>query len=183
MPRNPSGKILVTMALPYANGDIHLGHLLEAVQTDIFVRYQRLRGNETVYVSADDTHGTPIELSALKRGISPSELIAQAHKDHVRDYAAFNIGFDIFYSTDSEENRKYAELIYENLRKNGLSARSTSITADTTGASSRTASLPEHALNAKLKNSTATCARSAAPPTIRPTSATRAAPSAANGLP
>jgi len=120
MPRNAANKFLVTMALPYANGDIHLGHLLEAVQTDIFVRYQRLRGNEAVYVCADDTHGTPIELSALKRCITPDELIAQAHKDHLRDYTAFNIGFDIFYTTNSEENRGYAELIFENLRKNGL---------------------------------------------------------------
>jgi methionyl-tRNA synthetase len=108
------------MALPYANGDIHCGHLLEAVQTDIFVRYQRLRGNEAVFVCADDTHGTPIELSALKRGITPEELIAQAHQDHIRDYAAFNIGFDIYDSTNSEENRYYAELIFDNLRKNGL---------------------------------------------------------------
>jgi methionyl-tRNA synthetase len=120
MPRNPPEKFLVTMALPYANGDIHLGHLLEAVQTDIFVRFQRLRGREAVYVCADDTHGTPIELSALKQGITPARLIAQAHKDHSRDYAAFNIGFDIFYSTDSEENRQYAELIFANLKKNGL---------------------------------------------------------------
>jgi methionyl-tRNA synthetase len=120
MPRKPSEKFLVTMALPYANGDIHLGHLLEAVQTDIFVRFQRLRGREAVYVCADDTHGTPIELSALKQGITPAQLIAQAHKDHVRDYAAFNIGFNIFYSTDSEENREYAELIFANLKKNGL---------------------------------------------------------------
>jgi methionyl-tRNA synthetase len=108
------------MALPYANGDIHLGHLLEAVQTDIFVRYQKLRGNSAVFVAADDTHGTPIELSALKQKITPEELIAQAHKNHVRDYAGFNIGFDIYYSTNSEENRKYAELIFANLQKNGL---------------------------------------------------------------
>jgi len=116
----PVKKYLVTMALPYANGDIHLGHLLEAVQTDIFVRYQRLRGNQAVYVCADDTHGTPIEISALKRKITPDELIAIAHKDHLRDYAGFNIAFDIYYTTNSEENRAYAELIFDNLRKNGL---------------------------------------------------------------
>jgi methionyl-tRNA synthetase len=120
MPPEAPKKILVTMALPYANGDIHCGHLLEAVQTDIFVRYQRLRGNETVFVCADDTHGTPIELSAISRGITPEELIAQAHSDHVRDYAAFNISFDIYHSTNSEENRKYAEVVFDNLRKNGL---------------------------------------------------------------
>jgi methionyl-tRNA synthetase len=119
---SPAGtrRFLVTSALPYANSDIHLGHLLEAVQTDIFVRYQKLRGNQVVFVCADDTHGTPIELSAIKRGITPEQLIAKTHSDHVRDYAGFNIGFDIYYSTNSDENRKYAELIYENLRKNGL---------------------------------------------------------------
>jgi methionyl-tRNA synthetase len=113
-------RYLVTMALPYANGDIHLGHLIEAVQTDVFVRFQKLRGNHAVYVCADDTHGTPIELSALKQNITPQELIERAHADHIRDYAGFNIGFDIFYSTNSEENRQYAELIFENLRKDGL---------------------------------------------------------------
>ena len=118
---NPDVKrYLVTSALPYANGDIHLGHLLEAVQTDIFVRYQKLRGNQAIYICADDTHGTPIELSALKRGISPEQLVDQARQDHFRDYAGFNIGFDIFYTTNSDENRRYAELVYENLRKNDL---------------------------------------------------------------
>ncbi len=113
-------RLLVTMALPYANGDIHLGHLLEAVQTDIFVRYQKLCGNEAVYVAADDTHGTPVELTALRRGISPEELVSRVREDHIRDYAGFNIGFDIFYSTNSEENRLYAETIYANLKANGL---------------------------------------------------------------
>ena len=113
-------RFLVTSALPYANFDIHLGHLLEAVQTDLFVRYQKLRGNTAVYVCADDTHGTPIELSSLKRGITPEQLVAQVHQDHIRDYAGFNISFDIYGSTNSEENRRYAELIYENLSKNGL---------------------------------------------------------------
>jgi methionyl-tRNA synthetase len=113
-------RYLVTMALPYANADIHLGHLVEAVQADVFVRYQRLRGNGAVFVCADDTHGTPIEISALRQKITPEELIAAAHKNHVRDYAGFNIGFDIFSSTNSEENRKYAELIFANLKKNDL---------------------------------------------------------------
>jgi methionyl-tRNA synthetase len=113
-------KFLVTMALPYANGDLHLGHLLEAVQTDVFVRFQKLLGHEAVYVAADDTHGTPIELSALRRGITPEALVAGVMADHLRDYAGFNIGFDIFSSTNSEENRRYAELIYANLQKNGL---------------------------------------------------------------
>jgi methionyl-tRNA synthetase len=113
-------QILVTSALPYANGDIHLGHLLEAVQTDIFVRFNKLRGHDVLYVCADDTHGTPIELSALRLGITPEELVEKARENHIRDYSGYHIGFDIFYTTNSEENRHYAELIYENLRKNGL---------------------------------------------------------------
>ncbi|MBN1309189.1 MAG: methionine--tRNA ligase [Chitinispirillaceae bacterium] len=113
-------RFLVTMALPYANADIHLGHLLEAVQTDIFVRFQRLRGHEVAFVCADDTHGTPIELSAARRGITPEALIAEAYENHRRDYAGFDIGFDIFYTTNSPENRRYAELIYQNLRRGGL---------------------------------------------------------------
>jgi methionyl-tRNA synthetase len=123
MPHDENGapqKLLVTMALPYANGDIHLGHLLEAAQTDMYVRYQKLLGNEAVYVAADDTHGTPIELSALQRGITPEALVNAARIDHIRDYKGFNIDFDIFYSTNSEENRFYAEHIYENLKTNGL---------------------------------------------------------------
>jgi methionyl-tRNA synthetase len=117
---SPKKRFLVTMALPYANGDIHLGHLLEAVQTDIFVRFQKLCGHEAVYVCADDTHGTPIELSALRQKITPEALIERAYENHRNDYAGFNIGFDIFYTTNSPENRRYAELIYENLRKDGL---------------------------------------------------------------
>jgi len=113
-------KYLITMALPYANGDIHLGHLLEAVQTDLFVRFQKLCGNEAVYVCADDTHGTPIELSALRQGITPETLIGRAYENHRRDYASFSIGFDIFYTTNSDENRRYAETIFRNLEKDNL---------------------------------------------------------------
>jgi methionyl-tRNA synthetase len=116
----PKKRMLVTMALPYANYDLHLGHVLEAVQTDIFVRYQRLCGNEVAYVCADDTHGTPVELSALRQGITPEALIAKSYESHRRDYAGYNISFDTFYTTNSPENRRYAELIYENLRKDGL---------------------------------------------------------------
>lgn len=112
--------LLVTSALPYANGDIHLGHLVEVVQTDMFVRYQKMLGNRVLYVCADDTHGTPIELSALKRNITPEQLIEEAWDNHVRDYSAFSIGFDIFYSTNSPENRHYAEFIYQRLRDQGL---------------------------------------------------------------
>lgn len=113
-------RFLVSCALPYANGDIHLGHLLEAVQTDIFVRFQKLMGNQLLFICADDTHGTPIELSALKKGITPEQLVASARQDHIRDYSGFDIGFDIFYTTNSDENRKYAELVYNNLRKHDL---------------------------------------------------------------
>ncbi|MDD5673016.1 MAG: methionine--tRNA ligase [Chitinivibrionales bacterium] len=116
----PLRPLLVTSALPYANADIHLGHLLEAVQTDIFVRFQKLLGRAVTYVCADDTHGTPIQLAAIRRGITPEALIAQAYENHTRDYAAFNIGFDIFYTTNSPENRFYAETIYEGLKRNGL---------------------------------------------------------------
>lgn len=114
--------LLVTMALPYANGDIHLGHMLEAVQTDIFVRFKKLTGQKTLYVCADDTHGTPIELNALKRGIPSETLIEEMWKNHVRDYAGFSIGFDIFYTTNSPENKKWAEYIYSSLQKKGFIA-------------------------------------------------------------
>ncbi len=119
-PESDPPPLLVTMALPYANGDIHLGHLVEAVQTDVFVRFNRLIGRHVVYVCADDTHGTPIELSALKKGISPEQMIAEIGKNHVRDYQGFSISFDIFYSTNSPENRRYAELIFQKLRDNNL---------------------------------------------------------------
>jgi methionyl-tRNA synthetase len=118
--KNSGSTYLVTSALPYANGDIHLGHLLEAVQTDVFVRFQKTRGNRAVYVCADDTHGTAIQINAMKRGITPQQLIAEIWQRHVADYAGFNIGFDIFYTTDSPENRLYAELIYKGLRDKGL---------------------------------------------------------------
>lgn len=117
---SPKKRFLVTEALPYANNDLHLGHILEAVQTDIWVRFQRHCGHEVVYVCADDTHGTPIELSALRQGITPEELVARSYESHRRDYSGFNIGFDIFYTTNSPENRICAELIYNNLRKDGL---------------------------------------------------------------
>jgi len=112
-------KLLVTNALFYANGSIHLGHMLEAVQSDIFVRAQRLLGRDVIYVCADDTHGTPIELSAQKQGISPEELIARSYQEHVRDFADFEISFDEYGSTHTEDNRRYSELIYARLREGG----------------------------------------------------------------
>jgi methionyl-tRNA synthetase len=111
---------LVTSALPYANGDLHLGHIVEAVQTDIFVRFQKLLGNRAVYVCADDTHGTPIELSALRRKITPEALVAEAWEHHHRDYLKYGIQFDIFHTTNSQENRRYANLIFEALNTKGL---------------------------------------------------------------
>lgn len=111
-------KILVTSALPYANGPIHLGHMLEAVQTDIWVRFQKMRGEHCIYVCADDAHGTAIMLRAEKEGISPQQLIDQVNADHKKTYDGFLIGFDNFHSTHSEENRYYSENIYKALRTN-----------------------------------------------------------------
>jgi methionyl-tRNA synthetase len=115
-----SRKILVTSALPYANGAIHLGHLVEYIQTDIWVRYQKMSGNECWYVCADDTHGTPIMLRAEKEGITPEQLIARVHGEHSRDFAGFLVGFDNYHSTHSDETRECANDIYLKLRSAGL---------------------------------------------------------------
>ena len=117
---NPSRRLLVTSALPYANGQIHIGHLVEYVQTDIWVRFQRMRGHEVHYVGADDTHGTPIMLRAEKEGITPKELIANVWKEHKRDFDDFLISFDNYYTTDSPENQKLSQCIYLKLRDAGL---------------------------------------------------------------
>jgi len=111
--------ILVTSALPYANGPIHLGHLVEYIQTDIWARFQRLRGNNCYYVCADDAHGTPIMLRARQDGITPEELIAATQKEHEADFADFHIGFDNYYTTHSDENREFASSIYLKLRDEG----------------------------------------------------------------
>lgn len=116
-------KILVTSALPYANGDIHLGHLMETIQTDIWVRLQRLLGNDCLYVCADDAHGTAIMLSAEARGISPEQLIDEVKASHERDFADFLIGFDNYHSTHSDENRELAAAIFKVLDGNGHIAR------------------------------------------------------------
>ena len=105
--------ILVTSALPYANGSIHLGHLVEYIQTDIWVRFQKMRGHDCVYVCADDAHGTPIMLRAQQEGITPEELIARVAEEHQADFAGFLIGFDNYHSTHSDENRELSELIYQ----------------------------------------------------------------------
>ncbi|MBU58452.1 MAG: methionine--tRNA ligase [Alcanivorax sp.] len=106
-------KILVTSALPYANGPIHLGHLLEYIQTDIWVRFQKLRGQRCTYVCADDAHGTAIMLKAEEKGISPEQQIAEVKADHERDFADFQIRFDNYYSTHSPENRQFSEMIFQ----------------------------------------------------------------------
>ena len=112
-------KILVTSALPYANGSIHLGHMVEHIQTDIWVRFQKLRGHECYYCCADDTHGTPIMLAAEKQGITPEEMIEKTHAEHLADFTGFGIGYDNYYSTHSPENKKFSEQIYLALKANG----------------------------------------------------------------
>lgn len=118
-------KILVTSALPYANGSIHLGHLVEYIQTDIWVRFQKMQGHTVHYVCADDTHGTPIMLRAEKEGITAEELIARVHAEHSADFAEFLIEFDNYYSTNSEENRVLSSGIYQSLKANGKIATKT----------------------------------------------------------
>ena len=116
-------KILVTSALPYANAGIHLGHLMEVIQTDIWVRLQKMRGHDCVYVCADDAHGTAIMLSAEAQGISPEEHIDRINSAHQEDFAGFHIGFDNYYTTHSEENRELCELIYHRLEANAHISR------------------------------------------------------------
>jgi methionyl-tRNA synthetase len=118
-------QILVTSALPYANGPIHIGHLVEYIQTDIWVRFQKMQGNHCLYVCADDAHGTPIMLKAQAEGIKPEELIARYHSEHQADFAAFNIGFDNYYSTHSAENREFATYIFQQLETGGHIASKT----------------------------------------------------------
>lgn len=112
-------KILVTSALPYANGSIHLGHMVEHIQTDVWVRFQKLRGNECYYCCADDTHGTPVMLAAQKQGIAPEDMIAKVREEHLADFTGFNIGYDNYYSTHSPENKQFSQDIYRALKANG----------------------------------------------------------------
>jgi len=120
-----SRQILVSSALPYANGSIHLGHMVEYIQTDVWVRFQKLRGHECYYVCADDAHGTPIMLRAEKDGISPEQLIAQVQVEHEKDFKDFAIDFDNFHTTHSEENQFLANQIYTRLRDGGHISRRT----------------------------------------------------------
>ncbi|TDR32609.1 methionine--tRNA ligase [Hydromonas duriensis] len=113
-------QILVTSALPYANGQIHIGHLVEYIQTDVWVRYLKLNQHEVYYVGADDTHGTPVMLRAEKEGLTPKQLIDNVWKEHKRDFDAFGVSFDNYYTTDSEENQQLCSDIYLALQNNGL---------------------------------------------------------------
>lgn len=112
-------KILVTSALPYANGNIHLGHMVEHIQTDIWVRFQKMHGHECYYCCADDTHGTPVMLAAQKQGIAPEDMIAQVRQDHLADFTGFLIGYDNYYTTHSPENKSLSESVYRALKANG----------------------------------------------------------------
>ena len=118
-------RIVVTSALPYANGDIHLGHLVEYIQTDFWVRFQKLRGHECVYICADDTHGTPIMIRARKEGITPEALIERSHALHLKDFTDFQIAFDNYYSTNSAENKELSERIYKAAEAQGFITKKT----------------------------------------------------------
>ena len=118
-------KIIVTQALPYANASLHLGHILEAVQTDIWVRFQNINQNECLFFCADDTHGTPVMLKAKELGIEPEELIKNVQLDHIETYDLYDIKFTNFHSTHSDENKKYSEQIYLKARDNGYISRKT----------------------------------------------------------
>ncbi|WP_340677616.1 methionine--tRNA ligase [Paraglaciecola sp.] len=123
MPSQPqtkqTRKILVTSALPYANGSIHLGHLLEHIQTDIWTRFQRMRGHTCYSVCADDAHGTPVMLKAQQLGITPEQMVAQTRAEHHQDLLDFNINYDNYYVTHSDENKELCELVYNRLHANG----------------------------------------------------------------
>mgnify|MGYP001416507960 CR=1 FL=1 len=115
-------KMVVTAALPYANGDIHLGHLVEYLQTDFWVRFQKMRGHDCLYICADDTHGTPVMVRARAEGVTPEALIAKSHALHTRDFADFDVAFDSYYTTNSEENRAFSHAIYRAMQASGAIA-------------------------------------------------------------
>ena len=120
IPTKSNRKILVTQALPYANAPLHLGHILEAVQTDIWSRFQNLNGNQCYFFCADDTHGTPVMLKAKEMAVTPEKLINDTFKDHKSTYELFGINFTNFYTTHSDENKEYSEKIYFEAKKNNL---------------------------------------------------------------
>ena len=112
-----SEPIIVTAALPYANGSIHIGHLVEYTMTDIYVRALKLAGENAIYICADDTHGTPIEINAAKAGVAPETFVQKYHEEHTADFKSFGIKFDSFYSTNSIENRAWVNYIYGKLKE------------------------------------------------------------------
>jgi methionyl-tRNA synthetase len=112
--------IVVTSALPYANGDIHIGHLVEYIQTDIFVRFLKMCGHDVIYICASDTHGTPIEIKAAQLGVAPEEMVARYNREHLEDFEAFQIRFERFYTTHSDETRRHSEAIFQALDRGGL---------------------------------------------------------------
>ncbi len=118
--KHSSKQIIVTSALPYANGPIHIGHLVEYIQTDIWVRFLKLQGKNVIYCCADDTHGTPIELKAKELGITPEDLIAEVYKDHTEDFKTFLVNFDNYYSTNSKENKQFSDLFFLRLKEKGF---------------------------------------------------------------
>src|SRR5256885_7472173 len=118
-----AARTLVTMALPYANGSLHLGHFVEAVQTDVYVRALRAAGHEVAFICADDTHGTPIEVAAARAGIPPEQFVARFHTEHGANYRAFEVLHDIFYKTHSPENEEHVLRIFRALDKAGAVAR------------------------------------------------------------
>ena len=120
---SPTRQILVTSALPYANGSIHIGHLVEYIQTDIWVRYQRLRGHSVTYVCGDDAHGTAIMVNARKRGITPEALIAEMNVQHKADFSRFGVEFDNYGTTTAPLNHTLSNIIYERVKAAGYIAR------------------------------------------------------------
>jgi methionyl-tRNA synthetase len=159
-------RILVTSALPYANGPTHLGHMTETVQCDIWVRAMKLAGHEVVYVGADDTHGTPIMLNAQAEGVTPEALIAKVGAERRADFAAFGIGFDNYYTTHSEENRRLTVRMYEALSRAGYMTRRSVRQAYDEKAG---LFLPDRFVKGTCPICTATAARTAAAPTRRST--------------
>ena len=118
-------RLLVTSALPYANGSIHIGHMVEHIQTDIWVRFQKMRGHQCIAVCADDTHGTPVMLRAQKLGITPEQMIAEVREEHVRDFRDFFVEYDNYHTTHSDENRELCYRIFNALNDKGHIAKRT----------------------------------------------------------
>ena len=168
-------RILVTSALPYANGPLHLGHIIEALQTDVWVRFQKLLGHEARYVCAEDTHGTPVMIKAQSEGITPEALIARVAAEHRADYQGFLVGHDWFHTTHSPENRHFTDLMFGRLKAAGhITQRSVRQAYDEQAGMflpDRFVRAPARA--ARRPTSTAIPARPAARPTPRPISSIR----------